>query len=245
MIKKIIALLVTGMALAFGNESQVEKAMHSSDSVRFNDAARLVMFKDFKQCKDAEEKEYKVRYQKTRNLNFGPQPRYNVEPQRYPCDGCIASIREKYGFVCPDSILRSDCHSLNKCFMIYSGLKDSVNIPSVKIPEVDDNQIEVQGVLSAAAVLKAMHRHDKDLRRIYKEYLKKRPSFQGKIVLKFLIARNGEISDISVLASTSGFNEFDNEIKNSVLGYIFPKSKTGKTTVVIPLMFFEKYVYFE
>jgi len=28
-------------------------------------------------------------------------------------------------------------------------------------------------------------------------------------------------------------------------GYIFPKSKSGKTTVVIPLMFFEKYVYFE
>jgi TonB family protein len=244
-----VALFMACVASALGNESQVEKAKLSIDSVSFDDSTRKLMFMDIKQCYEHKDEENKTLYGKSKDVDLGPQPLYAslhyANPRPYPCDDCIASVREKYDFVCPDSTLRSDCKSLNKCFMKYSGLRDSVNEPFVKIPKVDDNQIEVQGVLSAAAVLKAMHRHDKDLRRIYKEYLKKRPSFQGKIVLKFLIARNGEISDISVLASTSGFNEFDNEIKNSVHGYFFPKSKSGKTTVVIPLMFFEKYVYFE
>lgn len=244
-----IVFLMVCFASAFGNESMAETAKNSHESVLFNDSTRTLMLMNLKQCDDRREKENKILYMNSKDVDFGPQP-LNARPRftnhrSYPCDNCIASVRDKYGFVCPDSTLRSDCKSLNKCFMKYSGLRNSVNIPFVKIPEVGDNQIEVQGVLSAADALKGVRRCEGELLRIYKEYLKKRPSFQGKITLKFTIAPKGKITDITKLSSTSSFNEFDDEIENVVRRCFFPKSKSGKTTVIIPLMFYEKYVYVE
>ena len=244
-----VALFMACVASALGNESQVEKAKLSIDSVSFDDSTRKLMFMDIKQCYEHKDEENKTLYGKSKDVDLGPQPLYAslhyANPRPYPCDDCIASVREKYDFVCPDSTLRSDCKSLNKCFMKYSGLRDSVNEPFVKIPKVDDNQIEVQGVLSAAEILKGVRHHEGRLRKIYKEYLKKRPGFQGKIVLKFTIAPKGEITDITKLASSSGFSKFDDEIINIVRRSSFPKSKSSKTTVIIPLMFYQRYVSVE
>ena len=73
----------------------------------------------------------------------------------------------------------------------------------------------------------------------YNKYLKKMPGFQGKVTLKFTIAPGGEIISIALASSTTGYSEFDNEIKNTVGRWKFSKVKSGNTTVTIPFTFTE------
>jgi TonB family protein len=57
--------------------------------------------------------------------------------------------------------------------------------------------------------------------------------------LKFTIAPGGEIISISTVSSTTGFSEFDTEVKNAVSRWTFSKVKSGNTTVTIPFTFSE------
>ena len=77
------------------------------------------------------------------------------------------------------------------------------------------------------------------LRHVYNVHLKKKPGFQGKVTLRFTIAPGGEIISIAVVGSTTGFNDFDNEIKKTVKRWTFSKVKSGNTTVTIPFTFTE------
>jgi TonB family protein len=77
------------------------------------------------------------------------------------------------------------------------------------------------------------------LRHIYNKFLKKKPGFQGKVTLKFTIAPGGEIISISIASSTTGYGEFDGEIKGAVSRWKFSKVKSGNTTVTIPFTFSE------
>ena len=63
--------------------------------------------------------------------------------------------------------------------------------------------------------------------------------FQGKVTLKFTIAPGGEVISISIASSTTGYGEFDGEIKNAVSRWKFSKVKSGNTTVTIPFTFSE------
>ena len=58
--------------------------------------------------------------------------------------------------------------------------------------------------------------------------MKKKPGFQGKVTLKFTIAPGGEVISISIASSTTGYGEFDGEIKNAVSRTIFEGSQTNK-----------------
>ena len=54
-----------------------------------------------------------------------------------------------------------------------------------------------------------------------------------------MIAPDGEIVSISVASSTTGFSEFDCEIKDAVNRWKFGKVRSGNTTVTIPFTFSE------
>ncbi len=92
---------------------------------------------------------------------------------------------------------------------------------------------------SAADILKVVRQRTPGLRHIYNKHLKKMPGFQGKVTLKFTIAPGGEIISIALVSSTTGYSEFDSEIKNSVGRWKFSKVKSGNTTVTIPFTFSE------
>lgn len=114
--------------------------------------------------------------------------------------------------------------------------RGTVNYPSVR--DIDlKNEKNVSR--SASDVLKFFRQRTPGLRHVYRKHLKKLPGFQGQITLKFTIISSGEISDISIVSSTTQNREFDTEIQRYVSRWKFHKIKSGKTTVTIPLTFTE------
>lgn len=95
------------------------------------------------------------------------------------------------------------------------------------------------GSRSKAEILKVVKQRTPGLRHIYNKNLKKKPGFDGRVTLKFTIAPGGEIISISIAFSTTGFREFDNEIKNAVSRWKFGTVKSGNTTVMVPFTFSE------
>ncbi|SIO02805.1 AgmX/PglI C-terminal domain-containing protein [Fibrobacter sp. UWB11] len=116
-----------------------------------------------------------------------------------------------------------------------SGLKGNITTPK-------PNQIDMGaggGSRSASDIMKVVRQRTPGLRHIYNKHLKKKPGFQGKVTLKFTIAPGGEIISMAVVGSTTGYPEFDNEVKKAVSGWTFGKVKSGNTTVTIPFTFTE------
>jgi len=78
-----------------------------------------------------------------------------------------------------------------------------------------------------------------DLDRIYIKYLKLKPGFRGKVTLKFTINCTGEIiGGVRIVSSTTGYPEFDNEIKDCVSKWKWKyKYNMGNTTPTVPFNF--------
>ena len=114
-------------------------------------------------------------------------------------------------------------------------LKGNMKTPSVR----DIDMGSGGGSRSAADIMKIVRQRTPGLRHIYNKHLKKAPGLEGKVTLKFTIAPGGEIISISIVSSTTGRSEFDNDIKNAVGRWTFNKVKSGNTTVTIPFTFTE------
>ncbi|WP_407455980.1 TonB family protein [Fibrobacter sp.] len=118
---------------------------------------------------------------------------------------------------------------------IATKAKGSIKTPS----ERDIDMGAGGGSRSAADIMKVVRQRTPGLRHIYNKFLKKKPGFQGKVTLKFTIAPGGEIISISIASSTTGYGEFDGEVKSAVSRWKFSKVKSGNTTVTIPFTFSE------
>ena len=118
---------------------------------------------------------------------------------------------------------------------IATKAKGSIRTPS----ERDIDMGAGGGSRSAADIMKVVRQRTPGLRHIYNKFLKKKPGFQGKVTLKFTIAPGGEIISISIAYSTTGYGEFDGEVKTAVSRWKFSKVKSGNTTVTIPFTFSE------
>ena len=111
---------------------------------------------------------------------------------------------------------------------------------NIKTPSAQDIDMKSQsGSRSAADIMKVVRQRTPGLRHIYNKFLKEKPGFKGKVVLKFTIAPGGEVISISVASSTTGYGEFDAAIKSAVGNWTFSKVKSGNTTVTIPFTFSE------
>ncbi len=110
---------------------------------------------------------------------------------------------------------------------------------SIRTPSERDIEIGAGSSRSAADIMKVVRQRTPGLRHVYNKFLKKKPGFQGKVALKFTIDPSGVIISISIAASTTGYNEFDNEIKTAISRWKFSKVNAGNTTVTIPFTFSE------
>ena len=95
------------------------------------------------------------------------------------------------------------------------------------------------GSRSASEIMKVVRQRMSGLRHIYNTHLKKKPGFQGKVTLRFTIAPGGEIINIAIVSSSTGYSEFDSDVKNAVKRWTFAKIKSGNTTVTVPFTFTE------
>ncbi|WP_290726249.1 MULTISPECIES: AgmX/PglI C-terminal domain-containing protein [unclassified Fibrobacter] len=111
---------------------------------------------------------------------------------------------------------------------------------NIKTPSARDIDMGAGGgSRSAADIMKVVRQRTPGLRHIYNKFLKKKPGFQGKVTLKFTIAPGGEVISISIVSSTTGYGEFDAQVKSAVSRWTFSKVKSGNTTVTIPFTFTE------
>jgi TonB family protein len=110
---------------------------------------------------------------------------------------------------------------------------------SIRTPSEHDIEIGAGSSRYAADIMKVVRQRMPGLRHVYNKLLKKKPGFQGKVALKFTIDPSGVIISISIAASTTGYSEFDNEIKSAVSRWKFSKVNAGNTTVTIPFTFSE------
>ncbi|MCF0224041.1 MAG: TonB family protein, partial [Fibrobacter sp.] len=113
--------------------------------------------------------------------------------------------------------------------------KGNLRTPSAK----DIDMGSGSGNRSVTDIMKVVKRRTPGLRHIYNKFLKKNPGFAGKVTLKFTIAPGGEVIQNTIISSTTGYGEFDQEIRNAVSGWNFDKIKSGNTTVTIPFTFSE------
>ena len=92
--------------------------------------------------------------------------------------------------------------------------------------------------LTAEEIYETIRNRIPGLRHIYHKYLKKKPTFDGMVVLNLKIAASGVVENVDAKSSTTGYQEFDAEIVKTVSRWKFPKSKTGGN-VTIPFTFYE------
>ncbi|SOE79407.1 TonB family C-terminal domain-containing protein [Fibrobacter sp. UWT3] len=118
---------------------------------------------------------------------------------------------------------------------IATKAKGNIKTPSARDVEINSGG----GSRSAADIMKVVRQRTPGLRHIYNKFLKIKPGFQGKITLKFTVAPRGEVISVSVVSSTTGYGEFDAQIKEAVGNWTFNKVKSGNTTVSIPFTFSE------
>jgi len=81
-----------------------------------------------------------------------------------------------------------------------------------------------------------------ELKEIYHYYFKKKTDFGGKITLKFSITGSGEIININVVSSTTGYPEFDKAIRNAIRTWKWSTIERAKGYVspTIPFNFTEE-----
>lgn len=111
---------------------------------------------------------------------------------------------------------------------------------SVKTPSESDIKMSGGSSLSFEDIVKVLRRYTPGLRHIYKKSLKGNPQLNGTVTLKLSISSSGEVERIAVVSSTTGADDFDDEIKISMSRWKFFKVKSGRTTVVVPFTFFQE-----
>ena len=112
---------------------------------------------------------------------------------------------------------------------------------TIKLPFISDFDFkyEKKASRSASDIVKIIRQRKSGLHFTYYKHLRKNPGIKGKITLKFTIAPKGEISDISIVSSTTQNRNFDAEILEKVSHWRFNSTEYGKTTVTMPLIFSE------
>lgn len=109
----------------------------------------------------------------------------------------------------------------------------------VQVPQESDIVIEKGYNLDERSVLKTIRQRTPGLRHIYNKNLKKKPGFNGTVVLKLKVDEQGTVENIVLDSSTTGYEEFDNDVTLAVSRWIFEKKKV-RGTFKIPFTFYEK-----
>lgn len=79
--------------------------------------------------------------------------------------------------------------------------------------------------------------HRSSIRMSYEKFLRRDPSLQGKITVRFTIAASGIITDISIIDNSTMNRELENEIVRKIRMWRFETIPEGDVTVTYPFIF--------
>ena len=92
--------------------------------------------------------------------------------------------------------------------------------------------------MDKALVDAVIRRHLQSIRYCYQRELQREPSLAGKITVRFVIANDGSVSNVSTKSSTLGNAEVEGCINNRFYKMDFPKPKgNGIVFVSYPFLF--------
>ena len=183
------------------------------------------------------EKKWGLRYDIGRMLSYGTAKR------RDSVFANLKNIRTKVSYY---GVIESPSNGpVNDFFRSWLGntiavkLRGTVKVLYKNI-EIVNKQTLDQDMYSRVTL--AIRQRTSGLRHLYGKFLKKNPnnSFEGEITLKLTIAADGTVKKSSIEKSTTGVKSFDEEIRNAASRWIFPKFKSGKTVVYVPIHFYEE-----
>lgn len=107
----------------------------------------------------------------------------------------------------------------------------------LKAPSASDIDMgQESGQRSTESILRVIRQHTPGLRHTYNKYLKTNPGFKGKVTLKFSIAPSGSIVELTVVGTTTGVPDFDQEVRGKVKSWRFEPIK-GKSNDVVTVPF--------
>lgn len=109
---------------------------------------------------------------------------------------------------------------------------------SVIVPSENDIILEKRA-RSVTEICKLVGLRVSIFRDSYNKFLKKKPGFAGTLVLKLAISSVGEVTEVSIVNSETGFSEFDEDIKSIVSRLKFARVLSGDEVVTFPLVFTE------
>lgn len=118
-------------------------------------------------------------------------------------------------------------------------------VPRCRIKPLAGKNVVIKG-LDIQSFLKVYRQRVPGLRFVCNKYIRNRSDsvneFEGKIVLTLKIASSGEVETVEITSTTiaenSPFSAMNEEIKESVCRWIFPKTQAGGT-ITFPISLYE------
>ncbi len=120
-------------------------------------------------------------------------------------------------------------------------------VPRCRINPLTGKNVVIKGLdIDVQAFLKVYRQRVPGLRFVCNKYIRNRSDsaneFEGKIVLTLKIASGGEVEKVEITSTTidenSPFSAMNEEIKESVSRWVFPKTQSGGT-VTFPIILYE------
>ena len=112
----------------------------------------------------------------------------------------------------------------------------SVNITS-QAPEITGESSTIEE-RSQAAIGRIVTRETQRLKRVYEDWLKRDPQLSGTLKIKFTILANGQVSNVSVVQSSTNNSDFDEAIIRYIKRWQFPEVPSASPVeVVYPFAF--------
>ena len=90
----------------------------------------------------------------------------------------------------------------------------------------------ILGALDKSLIDAVIKRHMNQIRYCYQRELTKNPSLGGKVVIKFVIAKDGTVSKASVKSSSMGSKAVESCISGRFMRFKFPEPKGGGIVIV-------------
>ncbi|HEX2957537.1 MAG TPA: AgmX/PglI C-terminal domain-containing protein [Chitinispirillaceae bacterium] len=128
-------------------------------------------------------------------------------------------------------------HALERAEVTQVASTGSVNITS-QPPEVTGESASTSSERSQSAIQRVVNREVQRLKRVYEDWLKRDPSLNGSVTVKFVILPSGSVSNVSVVKSSTNNSEFDETIVRYIKRWQFPPVPDGgPVEVVYPFVF--------
>ena len=75
--------------------------------------------------------------------------------------------------------------------------------------------------------------------KIYNEFLKKRPRFQGQIVVRITVIPSGDVEKVEIVSATTDYPEFEKAISDDLMQWKYDSGDYVDCTFTVPLTFSE------